>query len=117
MNELPRVLQNEIWEYVRGDRAFWKKQYASAVEWIWDRRRCVEISKPVGDATIRLLEFRPADSFSVVLFEGASWVTALAGGPDWQWVNDRFHDSVRRLHDGIFAKLLAQPTSGRLPFC
>jgi hypothetical protein len=24
MNRLPRVLQNEIWEYVRGDRAFWR---------------------------------------------------------------------------------------------
>jgi hypothetical protein len=32
MNELPRVLQNEIWEYVRGDRAFWKSQYELVVD-------------------------------------------------------------------------------------
>jgi hypothetical protein len=24
MNRLPKVLQHEIWEYVHGDRAFWK---------------------------------------------------------------------------------------------
>jgi hypothetical protein len=27
MNRLPKVLQNEIWEYVRGDRAFFKSQF------------------------------------------------------------------------------------------
>lgn len=27
MNKLPKVLQNEIWEYVHGDRPFWKKQF------------------------------------------------------------------------------------------
>jgi hypothetical protein len=27
MNGLPRVLQNEIWEYVHGDRAYWRNQF------------------------------------------------------------------------------------------
>jgi hypothetical protein len=27
MNRLPKVLQNEIWEYVRGDRAYWMRQF------------------------------------------------------------------------------------------
>jgi hypothetical protein len=27
MNRLPKVLQTEIWEYVRGDRAFFKSQF------------------------------------------------------------------------------------------
>jgi hypothetical protein len=27
MDQLPRVLQNEIWEYVRGDRTYWKQQF------------------------------------------------------------------------------------------
>jgi hypothetical protein len=26
MNRLPKVLQNEIWEYVRGDRKFWQRR-------------------------------------------------------------------------------------------
>jgi hypothetical protein len=26
MNRLPAVLQREIWEYVRGDRAYWKNE-------------------------------------------------------------------------------------------
>jgi len=31
MNRLPQVLQNEIWEYVRGDRAFWKQIHSKLV--------------------------------------------------------------------------------------
>jgi hypothetical protein len=31
MNRLPAVLQKEIWEYVRGDRAFWKTQYQNVI--------------------------------------------------------------------------------------
>jgi hypothetical protein len=27
MDQLPSVLQKEIWEYVRGDRAYWKTKY------------------------------------------------------------------------------------------
>jgi hypothetical protein len=32
MNRLPKVLQNEIWEYVRGDRAYWKQAFSA--NWI-----------------------------------------------------------------------------------
>jgi hypothetical protein len=31
MNRLPQVLQNEIWEYVRGDRAFWKTRHQAII--------------------------------------------------------------------------------------
>jgi hypothetical protein len=31
MNQLPKVLQNEIWEYVRGDRAYWKQQFTNVL--------------------------------------------------------------------------------------
>jgi hypothetical protein len=31
MNDLPRVLQNEIWEYVRGDRRYWKQKHQELV--------------------------------------------------------------------------------------
>lgn len=31
MNRLPKVLQNEIWEYIRGDRAFWKMHFEKHV--------------------------------------------------------------------------------------
>lgn len=27
MNRLPKVLQNEIWEYVHGDRAYWRNEF------------------------------------------------------------------------------------------
>lgn len=27
IKQLPQVLQNEIWEYVRGDRTYWKQQF------------------------------------------------------------------------------------------
>jgi hypothetical protein len=34
MNNLPQVLQNEIWDYVRGDRAYWKQLHSAIVnEW------------------------------------------------------------------------------------
>jgi hypothetical protein len=32
MNQLPQVLQKEIWEYVRGDRTFWKQQFQKAAD-------------------------------------------------------------------------------------
>lgn len=32
MNHLPKVLQNEIWEYVHGDRAYWKTQFGNVME-------------------------------------------------------------------------------------
>jgi hypothetical protein len=32
MDRLPRVLQTEIWEYVRGDRAYWKAQHQQTVD-------------------------------------------------------------------------------------
>jgi hypothetical protein len=32
MNRLPAVLQREIWEYVRGDRAFWKGQFELVID-------------------------------------------------------------------------------------
>jgi hypothetical protein len=31
MNDLPQVLQKEIWEYVRGDRAYFKQQFSKTV--------------------------------------------------------------------------------------
>jgi hypothetical protein len=31
MDRLPQVLQNEIWEYVRGDRAHWKQQHRALI--------------------------------------------------------------------------------------
>jgi hypothetical protein len=31
MNRLPKVLQNEIWEYVRGDRAYWKQTFTNMI--------------------------------------------------------------------------------------
>jgi hypothetical protein len=34
MDQLPAVLQKEIWEYVRGDRAFWKEQFSKVVSGI-----------------------------------------------------------------------------------
>jgi hypothetical protein len=32
MDQLPAVLQNEIWEYVRGGRAFWKTKHAMVID-------------------------------------------------------------------------------------
>jgi hypothetical protein len=32
MNRLPAVLQKEIWEYVRGDRAYWRTQFTNVME-------------------------------------------------------------------------------------
>jgi ribosomal protein L37AE/L43A len=32
MNRLPKVLRLEIWEYVRGDRAYWKEQFAMTLD-------------------------------------------------------------------------------------
>jgi hypothetical protein len=32
MNRLPAVLQKEIWEYVRGDRAYFRGQFQSVVD-------------------------------------------------------------------------------------
>jgi hypothetical protein len=34
MDRLPRVLQNEIWEYVRGDRTFWKTKHKLVIDHI-----------------------------------------------------------------------------------
>jgi hypothetical protein len=31
MNGLPRVLQDEIWEHVRGDRAYWRQRHQELV--------------------------------------------------------------------------------------
>src|SRR4051794_21545998 len=31
MDKLPQVLQKEIWEYVRGDREYWRIQYFSVI--------------------------------------------------------------------------------------
>jgi hypothetical protein len=35
MNELPQVLRNEIWEYVRGDRAYWRKVFREGLFAHW----------------------------------------------------------------------------------
>jgi hypothetical protein len=35
MNRLPAVLQKEIWEYVRGDRAHWKFQFRACLIELW----------------------------------------------------------------------------------
>jgi hypothetical protein len=32
MNRLPAVLQNEIWEYVQGDRTYWKHEFLAVME-------------------------------------------------------------------------------------
>lgn len=32
INELPKVLQNEVWEYVRGDRAYWKRNFKQCID-------------------------------------------------------------------------------------
>jgi hypothetical protein len=32
MDRLPKVLQNEIWEYVRGDRAHWKDNFTKTIK-------------------------------------------------------------------------------------
>lgn len=53
MNRLPAVLQKEIWQYVRGDRAFWKTQYELVLDEFdtaCDLRHCrVTIQAPDRD--------------------------------------------------------------------
>jgi hypothetical protein len=64
MNRLPRVLQNEIWEYVRGDRAFWKEFHKHAVVWaikterdcLRDDRKYIKRSRLFGSYQIRIYE-------------------------------------------------------------
>jgi hypothetical protein len=51
MDRLPSVLQKEIWEYVRGDRAYWKQQFSNVVAKVWGVMR---ISRPVKGYTVRL---------------------------------------------------------------
>jgi len=36
MDKLPQVLQKEIWEYVRGDRAYWRTQFQKAADHLED---------------------------------------------------------------------------------
>jgi hypothetical protein len=57
MDELPAVLQKEIWEYVRGDRSFWKSKMDQVLPKLhFGELRILKISRPIGNATIRLLQ-------------------------------------------------------------
>jgi hypothetical protein len=40
MNRLPKVLQNEIWEYVRGDRAYWKQTLTESLDSVPKSEMC-----------------------------------------------------------------------------
>ena len=56
MNKLPRVLQNEIYEFARGDRKYWKQQMSIAISNTNnDGMAYCAISKPFKGRTIRLL--------------------------------------------------------------
>jgi hypothetical protein len=47
MDELPQVLQKEIWEYVRGDRAHWKQQFKQTIDLI-NRNKILRISRCIN---------------------------------------------------------------------
>jgi hypothetical protein len=69
MNQLPGVLQKEIWEYVRGDRAYWKQQFsivtAKLKRWNFSR-----VSRPIKGFTVRISNPIPGH-FDINIFDSA----------------------------------------------
>jgi hypothetical protein len=63
MNRLPKVLQTEIWEYVRGDRKFWMTRFKEVMEDLdyGERFRLVRVKYIADGFTVHVLE-RPAYS-------------------------------------------------------
>jgi hypothetical protein len=46
MDRLPAVLQNEIWDYVQGDRAYWKRKFSFHVQ-----DQLTDVLGPISRAT------------------------------------------------------------------
>jgi hypothetical protein len=87
MNRLPQVLQNEIWEYVRGDRAYWKQQFSSLVNQFFPAVRDI-----IPQYTIGAIK-------SVNVFRAGQHVPGL----DVSFYLDFETDSVKfDMYDGIF---------------
>jgi hypothetical protein len=82
MNQLPAVLQKEIWEYVRGDRAYWKQQFSNVMAKIrcW---RFMRISRPIQGFHVTL-DNSVSDFFDVCVFENDKFGTVLG-----RYANDR----------------------------
>jgi hypothetical protein len=84
MDRLPKVLQNEIWEYVRGDRAYWKRQFYG-VSWnlkSWSNEQLKQVKFAKDGFDVRITEWDNGPShrdwpkqFLVRIHQPESWHT------------------------------------------
>jgi hypothetical protein len=123
MDELPAVLQKEIWEYVRGDRSFWKSKMDQVLPKVYiGGRQFVRISRRGGNATIRLVKDDDGYDipFSVWLCLNDEFVhhCTLFRGDFVYWFRTKeeamvcFDQYVKRLNNGEFAKFMAEHGQG-----
>lgn len=108
IKQLPRVLQDEIWEYVRGDRAYWTQQFKLQVNpsittgfTFQGRWYCVKKSKHFGPFQIRLMRIgtRNRGQCKVVMFKHElELVSQIRGGKHHTSKRTKlYQDSVNEL--------------------
>ena len=112
MNHLPKVLRNEIWEYVRGNRAFWKYQYKKTMCFsrIFDRLDPTPSQVLMSTKQLSMTS-QYALTFSITNYR--TWLDFLQYGHRWIVVQERqMHNGWVGLGSVTFSSL----SSARLYF-
>jgi hypothetical protein len=77
MDRLPKVLQNEIWEYVRGDKTFWRQSFKCAIyDLDWTGHSVpIQIKSINGQFDVQLVHEERPKTFAVIIFKNRRLVT------------------------------------------
>jgi hypothetical protein len=70
MNRLPRVLQNEIWEYVRGDKTFWRRRFNATLDDVSTDYSTVIKDVDLGLFNVRIYARLRQNAYSVTKWRG-----------------------------------------------
>jgi hypothetical protein len=110
MDQLPKVLQKEIWEFVRGDRAYWKQQFSNVVAKV---RSVVRISRPVKGYTVRLKN-PILPHFDICLFDDDKCVDLLGYKDDLKSAVLEFKTWTEIVHQTFSELEIVKLDEGRL---
>jgi hypothetical protein len=100
MDTLPAAIQKEIWEYVRGDRAFWRGRFADVVNSLEPESKTLE-QFAIGSWTVNLSLHKKRKMYTVSRYfedEESGHVTVRrfdqSGNDQIDWATSLFHDKV-----------------------
>jgi hypothetical protein len=108
MDRLPKVLQKEIWEYVRGDQAYWKQQFSMLIPKL-SKFKTLRISRKIDQMSIRLIENHLSGEIDVAVFAKDCMIGVLGYSVNGNRLQDVFETEVQKFYNKEEQQIMMLP--------